>query len=226
MKSTALILTVFILSACSYSAQKYNQLTFEDTSKFMDAIVRVDIQQGNEIISGSGTWLNDKYIITASHLWSSVKPGYKLTVHYQSRDYTAKIYAIEKPNITDLAVLVIEPETKIKSPDRWQVKLCDSMLSPAEPVWVASGMYNNISGSYASPDSIFMYKGLTGSNGLTGFYREGVSGSSVFIRNENCMAGIVSMKHKSSDLISEVYKTDIVTVDMIKKFLNDNRIVI
>ncbi|UHM93656.1 hypothetical protein [Rahnella victoriana] len=87
-------------------------------------------------------------------------------------------------------------------------------------------MYNAAPGSYASPDSVFAYKGLTGSNRLTGYYKEGVSGSAVFLRSNNCLAGIVSKKDRSSDAISDVYKTDFVIVDMIKKFLHDNRIII
>ncbi|MBU9809440.1 serine protease [Rahnella sp. SL6] len=226
MKNTAIFCTIFTLSGCTFSTHNDSNLTFEGTSDLNNAIVRVDIQEGNVTSSGSGTWLNDKYIITAAHLWNGVKPGYKLTVRYLSHVYPAKIYAIENPSNLDLAVLVVEPNNIIKSPEGWRVKLCDSMLSPAEPVWVASGMYNSISGSYASPDSIFLYKGRTGSHGLTGYYKEGVSGSSVFMRSENCMAGIVSMKDKSFDMISDVYKTDIVTVDMIRKFLHDNKIII
>lgn len=226
MKSIVILLTLFILSGCQSTSHIASPLNSEDTFKLSNAIVRVDIQEGNVTSSGSGTWLNDKYIITAAHLWSGVKPGYKLTIRYLSQSYPAKVYAIENPGVLDLAILVVEPNKSIAPPAGWQVKLCDSMLSPAEPIWVASGMYNSVSGSYASPDSVFAYKGLTGSNGLTGYYNEGVSGSSVFMRNNNCLAGIVSKRDRSFDEISAVYKTDIVTVDMINKFLHDHMIII
>lgn len=226
MKNMAIVLTTFILSGCTFTTHKNSIIAVEDTSKLINATVRVDIQQGKDISSGSGTWLNDKYIITAAHLWNGVNPGYKLTVRYFSHVYPAKIYAIENPKNLDLAILVVEPNKFIKSPDGWRVKLCDSMLSPAEPVWVVSGMYHSVSDSYASPDSTFTYKGLTGSHGLTGTYKEGVSGSSVFMRNENCMVGIVSEKVQSMDEISDVYKTDIVTVEEIRKFIHDNKIII
>ncbi|EDW4550528.1 hypothetical protein VQZ12_002814 [Salmonella enterica] len=226
MKSMAILLTIFILSGCTFTSHKDTHLTFDYTHNLDNVIVRVDIQEGNLITSGSGTWLNDKYIITAAHLLNGIKPDHKLTVRYLSHIYPAKIYAIENPGQLDLAILVVEPNKFIKSPDGWRVKLCESMLSPADPVWVASGMYNIVSGSYASPDSILIHNELIWSNGLTGSYKEGVSGSSVFMRRENCMAGIVTMKHKSSDMISEVYKTDIVTVDMIRNFLHDNKIIL
>lgn len=222
----AILLTIFILSGCAFTSHKETPLTFDHALDLGRAIVRVDIQEGDSISSGSGTWLNDKYIITAAHLWNGKKPGHKLTVRYLSHVYPAKIYAIENPEKLDLAILVVEPNKFIKSPDGWRVKLCESKLSPADPVWVASGMYNRVSISYASPDSILTHKELTWSYGLTGYYKEGVSGSSVFMRRENCLAGIVSMKHKSSDMISEVYNTDIVTVDMIRNFLHDNKIIL
>lgn len=226
MNKITIFAVISILSGCSISSHKDTSPVFEDTSKISEAIVRIDIQEGNVTSSGSGTWLNDKYIITAAHLWNGAKPGHKLTVRYLSHVYPAKIYAIENPRSIDLAILVVEPNKFIKSPDGWHIKLCESMLSPAAPVWVASGMYNNVSSSYASPDSMFTFNGLTGSHGLTGYYKEGVSGSSVFMQSNSCLAGIVSMKNKSFDMISEVYKTDIVTVDTIRHFLHANMIIL
>lgn len=55
-------------------------------------------------------------------------------------------------------------------------------------------MYNTLSNTYASPDSTYYYKGIVGSDGLTAFYQNGVSGSAVLNQSKSCLYGVVSQQ--------------------------------
>ncbi|HAS1485130.1 TPA: serine protease, partial [Enterobacter hormaechei] len=90
---------------------------------------------------------------------------------------------------------------------------------PGESVWVLSGMYNTLSNTYASPDSTYYYKGIVGSDGLTAFYQNGVSGSAVLNQSKSCLYGVVSQQDIKKINVYQIYITKITTNEIIRGFI-------
>jgi len=213
-------LPVMMLTACA------NNITDVGLEKsdldLYDAAVKIQIKSGSTIISGSGTWIDDTHVLTASHLWLGVDKDFTLKVINKKGGQDAKILKIDNPSNRDLAVLTVDKNNKVKSPENWHLPICDKQHVAAEPVWVLSGMYNTLSNTYLSPDSTYSWKGVTGSDGLTGFFKSGVSGSSVLNDRKSCVYGVVSQENIQEIDVFKIYKTKITTSETIRKFLNES----
>ena len=220
MVKSLVLLPVIMLTAC---ASNVKDVGLEKSDfELYDAAVKIEIQSGNTTISGSGTWIDDTHVLTASHLWLGVDKGFTLKVINKKGSHIAKILNVDNPNYRDLAVLAVEKNSTVKPPLNWQLPICDRSHVAAEPVWVLSGMYNILSDTYLSPDSTYSNKGEVGSDGLTGFFKKGVSGSSVLNYRKSCVYGVVSQEDIQEIDVRKIYKTKITTSGTIRKFLNES----
>lgn len=219
LKKLALLPAIF-LTACASNVKDVGQA--KSDFEIYDAAVKIEIKSGNKTISGSGTWIDDTHVLTASHLWLGVDKDFTLNVINKEGSHVARLLNVDNPKHRDLAVLSVEKNSTVKSPENWNLPICDRPHLAPERVWVLSGMYNTLSDTYLSPDSTYSTKGEVGSEGLTGFFIPGVSGSSVLNESKSCLYGVVSQQDIQELDVFKIYKTKITTSKTIRTFLNES----
>ncbi|HBE4155536.1 TPA: serine protease, partial [Escherichia coli] len=151
--------------------------------------------------------------------WLDASKDYSLSIITRNGSQPATVINIDDPKNRDLALLKVEKNTIVKAPPNWKLPVCDNVLAPGESVWVLSGMYNTLSNTYASPDSTYYYKGIVGSDGLTAFYQNGVSGSAVLNQSKSCLYGVVSQQDIKKINVYQIYITKITTNEIIRGFI-------
>lgn len=219
MYKKVLALSALLISSCSTDNQ-YKGTMHHSDFELSDSAVKIQIKSGNKTISGSGTWIDEQHILTASHLWLEASKDYSLSIITRHGSIPATVINIDDPENRDLALLKVEQNNIIKAPPNWKLPVCDNVLAPGESVWVLSGMYNTLSNTYASPDSTYYYKGIVGSDGLTGFFQNGVSGSAVLNQSKSCLYGVVSQQDIKKINVYQLYITRITTNEIIRGFID------
>ncbi|RAY47201.1 serine protease, partial [Enterobacter hormaechei subsp. oharae] len=68
MYRKVLALSALLISACS-TDNPHKQSMLHNDFELSDSAVKIQIKSGNKTISGSGTWIDEQHILTASHLW-------------------------------------------------------------------------------------------------------------------------------------------------------------
>lgn len=218
MYRKVLALSALLISACS-TDNPHKQSMHHNDFELSDSAVKIQIKSGNKTISGSGTWIDEQHILTASHLWLDASKDYSLSIITRNGSQPATVINIDDPKNRDLALLKVEKNTIVKAPPNWKLPVCDNVLAPGESVWVLSGMYTTLSNTYASPDSTYYYKGIVGSDGLTAFYQNGVSGSAVLNQSKSCLYGVVSQQDIKKINVYQIYITKITTNEIIRGFI-------
>ena len=77
MYRKVLALSALLISACSTDNHHKKSMHHNDF-ELSDSAVKIQIKSGNMIISGSGTWIDEQHILTASHLWLDASKDYKI----------------------------------------------------------------------------------------------------------------------------------------------------
>ncbi|HHR8337749.1 TPA: S1 family peptidase [Salmonella enterica subsp. enterica] len=221
MYRKVLALSALMISACS-TDNHHEQSMHHNDCELSDSAVKIQIKSGNMTISGSGTWIDEQHILTASHLWLDASKDYSLSIITKHGSQQATVINIDNPQNRDLALLKVEKNSLVKAPPNWRLPVCEKPLAPGESVWVLSGMYNTLSNTYASPDSTYYYKGIVGSDGLTGFFQNGVSGSAVLNQSKSCLYGVVSQQDIKKINVYQLYITRITTNEIIRGFIDHN----
>ncbi|WP_334354447.1 serine protease [Enterobacter hormaechei] len=219
MYKKVLALSALLISSCSTDNQ-YKGTMHHSDFELSDSAVKIQIKSGNKTISGSGTWIDEQHILTASHLWLEASKDYSLSIITRHGSIPATVINIDDPENRDLALLKVEQNNIVKAPPNWKLPVCDNVLAPGESVWVLSGMYNTLSNTYASPDSTYYYKSIVGSDGLTGFFQNGVSGSAVLNQSKSCLYGVVSQQDIKKINVYQLYITRITTNEIIRGFID------
>ncbi|AGQ76111.1 trypsin-like serine protease [Salmonella enterica] len=113
MYRTVLALSALMISACS-TDNHHEQSMHHNDFELSDSAVKIQIKSGNMTISGSGTWIDEQHILTASHLWLDASKDYSLSIITRHGSQQATVINIDNPQNRDLALLKVEKIVLLK----------------------------------------------------------------------------------------------------------------
>ncbi|WP_395263882.1 hypothetical protein V1583_25180 (plasmid) [Enterobacter hormaechei subsp. xiangfangensis] len=103
MYRKVLALSALLISACS-TDNPHKQSMHHNDFELSDSAVKIQIKSGNKTISGSGTWIDEQHILTASHLWLDASKDYSLSIITRNGSQPATVINIDDPKNRDLVM--------------------------------------------------------------------------------------------------------------------------
>lgn len=175
------------------------QTQLEDPFLRFDQFVSIEVLTEGATTSGGGVWLGNGEVLTATHLFLGMKSASDpITVTWKGQKFKATPFFHGRPPENDLLLLKIDqsliPATfmKVRPP---------TVCGDVEPIGALLEVVTpkRTYPTYASPAGQVRYKGKVWSNSTTSLFSHGVSGSPVYDKQLDCLAGIVSRLSFSSE---------------------------
>ncbi|MEO4014116.1 trypsin-like peptidase domain-containing protein [Pseudomonas rossensis] len=226
MKKAFLFVALLIIGGCSSTRDISNVDISESDLLAGERLLKIQIVAPGIKAEGSGSWISNDLVITASHLFSDMPLDSIVRVGNGRHWLSAKVVAGNDPATLDLVVLRVIGDESVASPLKTLIPVCSKPVKPGEMVSVSSALPKGTTYTYGSPNFAVQADSerRESTEFLTGFYDKGTSGGPVYQVPGGCLAGVISLGIKRKNGASDIYATKFVTAHEIKRFLDDNKI--